>query len=468
MACEAGDKPLIAVIGAGISGLSAAYYLDKNGIDVKVFERENCVGGTMKTVHEKGFLIDTGPNSALDTTPLIGEMIAGAGLADEQTPANPASDNRYILRGGALHALPLHPWRFLRTPLFSARAKARLFMEPFIRPLSGGGGESVAAFVERRLGKEFLDYAINPFIAGVYAGNPRELSVAHAVPRVFQLEQKYGSLIKGAIRGRKERKKEKETSKHTARLFSFRGGMEVFPRGLLTELGEKVMTGVNISSISRSPENAKPFSILYEHNGSFGKLNVDGVYFGIPAYDLAPYVESFSPSTADVLRTIPYARVAMVFIGAEKRQCAHPLDGFGFLVPEIEKRNILGTIWSSSLFPNRAPENKIALTTFAGGARQPELLDYSDDRLIGMVLEDLRGILGFNGSPEVTLVRKWQKAIPQYVMGYEGILKALAAFEVENPGLYIGGNFRHGIAVGDCIKEAHNTAEKITAYFTRR
>ncbi len=468
MADAGGKGPLIAVIGAGISGLSTAYYLKKQGFEVVVLEKEGSVGGTMKTVRENGFLIDTGPNSALETVPLIGETLAEIGLGDEQVYENPVSDNRYILRGGRLHALPLHPLRFLKTPLFSVRAKLRLFMEPFISPLQAGKQESVASFVERRLGREFLEYAINPFIAGVYAGNPRQLSVAHAVPKVFQLEQRYGSLIKGAIRGRRELKERRETSKHTARLFSLLGGMEIFPRGLHKALGDCVHTGVTLSSVSRSTEGDRQFSVHYRENGSSLRLDADGIYFAVPAYDLAPYLEAFSPSISGVLRSIPYARVAMVFIGADRNQCAHALDGFGFLVPEIEKRNILGTIFSSSLFPNRAPENKIALTTFVGGARQPELLDLDDGRLAELVLRDLGDIIGFGGSPEITLVRKWQKAIPQYVMGYENILSALLQFEKEHPGFFIGGNFRHGIGVGDCIKDAHDSARKIKEYFTHR
>lgn len=460
--------PLIAVIGAGISGLSAAYCLKQKGCDIRVLEMEETVGGTMKTVVKDGFLIDIGPNSALETTPRIRELISTAGLEHEQVYANHLANNRYILRGGKLHALPLHPLRFLRSRLFSAGAKLRIFLEPFIKPLPEGKQETIAEFVERRLGREFLEYAINPFVAGVYAGNPRQLSVAHAVPKVYQLEQRYGSLIKGAIRGRRERKKRAETSKHTARLFSFKKGMEELPRALHAALGDAVITGAAILSVSRVQQNGMRFHILYKKNGTMHRMDADGVCFCIPSCNLAPYIGAYSTSLADILNSIPYARVAMVFIGAKKEHCRRALDGFGFLAPEIEKRSILGTIWSSTLFPGRAPEDSIALTTFIGGARQPELLDCRDDKLIDLTRRELRDIIGLQGEPKTVLVKKWLRAIPQYIMGYENVLSAIDDFEKQNPGIFIGGNFRRGIGIGDCIAEAYEMADRIQRFFERR
>ena len=467
MDAEHSKRPNVILIGAGITGLATAFCLRKAGIGVRVLEKRQAVGGTMRTIRQDGFLIDTGPNSALETTPLIRTMLSDLGISDEQVYANPIAINRYILRGGTLHPLPMNPLSFLRTRLFSTKAKLRLFLEPFIPPKAGDIEESVAEFVRRRIGKEFLDYAINPFIAGVYAGNPKNLSVVHAVKKVYALEQEYGSLIKGAILGSRKRKKSRNTSKHVAKLFSFKNGMEDYPTALQKALGDSVVTSASVRSIAKGEESGK-YSVSYLSGGEERQETADAVFLGIPAYDTADYIHSFSPELSTTLKGIPYARVAMVFIGASRDQCTHPLDGFGFLVPEIEQRKILGTIWSSSLFPNRAPEGQVALTTFVGGMRQPELLDTDDTQLINIVKKELGQLIGLNGEPSLTYVKRWEKAIPQYVMGHGRILAELNEFENKFSGLFIGGNFRHGIGVGDCIEQSYKMADRIQEHLKIR
>lgn len=459
-------KPLVTVIGGGISGLSTAFCLQQTGFKVLVLEKESQIGGTMRTVFENGYLIDKGPNSALDTTPLIRKLLTDIGIPGEQVYANPAADNRYVLRNGALHALPMSPLKFFKSGLFSAKAKLRLFLEPFIAPSRNDKEESVADFVMRRLGKEFLDYAINPFIAGVFAGNPRELSVSHAVPKVYALEQKYGSLIKGQIRGIKERKHRAETSKHTARLFSFQKGMQTFTNTLGQVLKDSIVTNATVTSINPDEKSRKQI-VSYSIEGQSKQISVDVVFLAIPSYDAASYIQPYSPELARMLKEIPYAPVAVVFFGARKDQCTHLLDGFGFLVPEVEKRKILGTIWSSSIFPNRAPEGHVALTTFVGGTRQPEMVDYDDKTLINIVKEELRELIGFRGDPAHTSISRWDQAIPQYVLGYGKMLAELEKFEKEHPGFFIGGNFRDGIGIGDCIKNAYRISETIKQYLNK-
>ena len=210
----------VIIVGAGITGLATAWWLHKSGADVVVLERDSAVGGTMKTVHTGGWLIETGPNSALETTPLLKKLSAEVGIENELIYANEAADNRYILRDGALHPLPMKPALFLKSKLWSLSGKLRLLKEPFIgRSLKE---ETIAEFVARRLGKEFLDYAINPFVAGVYAGNPEQLSVQAAFPKFYALEKNYGGLIKGQILGARERKKRAEKAKDRSRLFSYK------------------------------------------------------------------------------------------------------------------------------------------------------------------------------------------------------------------------------------------------------
>ncbi len=241
----------VVVIGGGISGLTVAFWLSRSGVDVTVLEAAPFAGGTMRTVETDGWLVETGPNSALETTPLFGQMFDALGITAERTYADASSNKRYVLRGGELHPIPMSPQAFLSTKLWTPGAKLRLLKEPFVG--RGVGEESIADFVRRRLGDEFLDYAINPFVAGVYAGNPEQLSVRHAFPKLYALEEKYGGLIKGMIRGARERKKRAETAKDRAKMFSFVRGMQTFPDAIGRSLGSRVRTSAPVTGISVDP-----------------------------------------------------------------------------------------------------------------------------------------------------------------------------------------------------------------------
>jgi oxygen-dependent protoporphyrinogen oxidase len=456
----------VAVIGAGVSGLATAFWLNRAGIDVCVFEREDAPGGTMRTIRDDGWLVETGPNSALETTPLFGELIEALALGDQHMYADPASNRRYILRGGALHALPMSPPAFLATRLWTLPAKLRLLKEPFVG--RAGHEESVAEFVSRRLGREFLDYAINPFVAGVYAGNPEELSVRAAFPKLYRLEEVHGGLIRGMIMGARERKRRAETAKDRAKMFAFRDGMEVFPAALCRALGDRVVLSARVDSVAPADAvrgEAPPAFRLRGHQGGREiHHTADVVVISTPAHAAAALMGELSPPTAGLLERIVYPPVAEVFLGYRVEQCPRPLDGFGFLVPARERRQILGTIWSSALFPGRAPAGHIALTTFVGGSRQPALLERDDAGLIQLVRDDLQAIMGVRGDPVVTRVARWARAIPQYTMGYQSILEGLERCEQHLPGLFFCGNFRGGIAVGDCLMSAEKVSGRIREY----
>ncbi|HEY6952299.1 MAG TPA: protoporphyrinogen oxidase, partial [Bacteroidota bacterium] len=279
-------RPSVVIIGGGISGLATAWWLHKASFDVVVLEREQELGGTMQTIHDRGWLIESGPNSALETTPLFKTLTADTGLAGEVVYANEIGNNRYILRGGKLHALPMSPGAFLKSHLWSTGGKLRLLKEPFIG--RADHEETIARFVERRLGREFLDYAINPFVAGVYAGNPEELSVRAAFPKLYALEERYGGLIKGQIRGRSERGKRAEKSKDRARMFAFSRGMQTFPQALGKALAKRVFTGTTVQRIS---ENRNTGSARFTVTGTRKHRNVmyraDAVISAIPSYSAA-------------------------------------------------------------------------------------------------------------------------------------------------------------------------------------
>jgi protoporphyrinogen/coproporphyrinogen III oxidase len=456
----------VLVIGGGVSGLCVAYWLHKQGIGVTLLEKDREVGGTMKTVHEDGFLVETGPNSALETTPLFKEIIADCGIEDEFVYANPAGANRYILKNGTLHRLPLDPLSFLATDLFSLRAKVRLLMEPFVG--RGKKEESIAEFVERRLGREFLDYAIDPFVAGVFAGRPEVLSVRAAFPKLYALEEKYGGLIKGMIRGSKERKARSEKAKDRAESFSFKSGMQVLPSALARRLGARIITDAKVMSIAPTQgthttdgSGTGRYAVTYLHDGSENTIEAHSVVLSVPAASASMLLKTISPATAAMLASIYYPPVASIFAAFQKSDILGPVDGFGFLVPSRERRQILGSLWSSSLFPGRAPDGTVAFTTFVGGGRQPDLVNRDEKELCDLALTELKNIMQITGNSVYLRVTRWQKAIPQYELGYLANVEALERCEQRFPGLYFCSNFKGGISVGDCVKSSRDTAHRI-------
>ena len=454
------QRPSVAIIGGGISGLATAWWLHKSGTNVTVLERNDEPGGTMRTVRDRGWLIETGPNSALETTPLFKTLFNDVGLADEVVYADDVGNNRYILRDGALHALPMTPPAFLKSKLWSLPGKLRLLGEPFIGRAENE--ETIAQFVERRLGREFLDYAINPFVAGVYAGNPEQLSVRAAFPKLYALEEKYGGLIKGQIRGRKERKKRAEQSKDRARMFAFRNGMQVFPEALAHAMAPHVQCGIRIRLIREIQKRGKrTYEISGTRKGKPFRVNADAVITAVPSYSTSKLLSSVDKALTTTLEKIYYPPVVEVFLGFKKSDVQRDLDGFGFLVPAREQRRILGTIWSSSLFPNRAPEGHVALTTFVGGSRQPELTEQNDEKIVETVTDELGAIMGVSGRPAYRRIARWERAIPQYNLGHLSIIGQLEQFERQHPGIFISGNFRGGISVGDCIINSEITAQRV-------
>ncbi|HUL43629.1 MAG TPA: protoporphyrinogen oxidase [Bacteroidota bacterium] len=459
-----GTEKHIVVVGGGISGLCAAYFLKKRGFRVTLFEKDATTGGTMKTILQHEWLIESGPNSALETTPLLRQICGELGILDQWVYADERSSKRYILRNGSLHPLPMGLGSFLSTPLWTIGGKLRLLKEPFIG--RARKEESVAEFVTRRLGKEFLDYAINPFVAGVYAGSPEKLSVQSAFPKLYALEEKYGGLIRGTIRSRGERKRRKETAKDRAKLFSFTRGMQTLPESLTRALGDAVQLSISVERITPMRAGERPqYFITTVRSSEKSTVEADAVVLSVPSFGAAPIIRPIDPETAASLDEVYYPPVAEVFLGYRREQIDHPLDGFGFLVPEVEGKNILGCLWSSSLFPHRAPESHVALTTFVGGSRRPDLVGADDSAMLETVLSELSETIGIRGNPDVVRIIRWDRAIPQYNVGYHRILSKLERFEQNFRGSFVCSNYRGGIAVGDCVMNAEKTAATVANYF---
>jgi len=452
------DKKIV-VIGAGISGLTSAYLLDKEGYDVTVLEEKDRVGGSIETIMEDGFLFDRGPNSALETTPIIAQLINELKLEDELVYANKEGNKRYILRNGELHALPMSPPAFIKSKLFSGKAKLRLLAEPFIGKSIDGYYQSIAEFVTRRLGSEFLDYAINPFVAGVYAGKPEELSVKSAFPKLYALEEEYGGLIIGSIRSMRKRKKREEQSKQSAKMLSFKNGMKVLPEAIAAHLGTRVKLSVKVISVRKTSEGK--YGVTYDDGDQKITLLTDVVLSTIPAYKAAEVFGHFDEELDKHLNEIYYPPVLVLYFVYDKKDVGQALDGFGFLIPSKEEKSFLGAIWSSVIFPNRSAETRASFTLFIGGSRDPGFVYDNENDVINRVRDEFESIMKINGKPVLISKRFWEKAIPQYKLGYVEHENYFDHFEKDNKGIFLSGNYRGGISVGDCIKNAELVAHKI-------
>lgn len=448
----------ITVLGAGISGLATAYWLKKDGYEIIILEKGSGPGGSMISCQEEDYLVDYGPNSGLETTPLISRLVEETGLKDEMIYANQEGNKRYILRNNELHALPTGPGAFFKTGLFSGSAKLRLMAEPFIGRSEDGYYQSVAQFVRRRLGQEFLDYAINPFVAGVFAGNPEELSVKSAFPKLYRLEEVYGGIFKGVIKGARERKKRAEQSKQSAKMFSFKKGMQSFPKALANRLSGNIIYEAEVKTVRKSETG---YIVDYIKNGSAASIECDGVLSTLPAYIAGTIFQQTDGALFNHFNAIYYPPVMVLYLAYRKEDIKRPLDGFGFLIPEKEKKSFLGAIWSSVIFPGRAPEDKAAFTLFVGGARSPQLFEMRKEELIDKVLQEFHEIMQIGTKPEFITEKTWQKAIPQYNIGYIEHEKYFAEFEAKHKGLFLSGNYRGGISVGDCVKNSEITAQRI-------
>jgi oxygen-dependent protoporphyrinogen oxidase len=451
----------IVVIGGGISGLAAAFGLKQRGATVEVLEAAPRAGGVIGTRRRHGALFELGPNSTLDTTPLINDMLDALGIRGERQDTSAVAATRFVVRGGKLVALPSSPATFFTTPAFSIGAKLRLLREPFIAPAPADADESIAAFTRRRLGTEFLDYAIDPFVSGVYAGDPEQISVPAAFPRLHALEQKYGSLIKGQIMGVRERKRNAEKAKNFAVSFSFRGGMQTLTDALARDVG-RIETGVRVRRIERNADGT--WTVAGARAGEPVIRRANAVVLAVPAYEAAKLARELFPAATKGLGAFEYAAIASAACGYRRADVTDPLAGFGFLVPKKEQRPILGTLFSSSMFDGRAPEGTVLLTTFIGGRRNPEMLARPDAKLAQIVHDELAALVGARAPPLWTEITRYAYAIPQYNLGHAARLRPVDDAERALPGLFFCASYRGGVSVGDCIKSAHAMADAATRF----
>jgi protoporphyrinogen/coproporphyrinogen III oxidase len=444
------------VIGGGIAGLTAAHSLHSKNKSILLLEASERLGGAIKTHRSNGFLVECGPNTVLDTLPEIGELVAAVGLSEQQIFAPDEAKKRFVVRGNIPIPLPTSPGAFIKTPLFSGRAKWRLLCEPFVRRSDPGVDESVATFTKRRLGDEFLDYAIDPFVSGVYAGRPDQLSVKEGFPKLAEVEQRYGSLILGQILGAKERRRRKEKSKTTARMFSFTNGLDALPNAIGSQMRDCIRTNSRAVGI-RSGQGV--WTVSYEdHAGELQSVRARIVLYAAGLQQVGS-LESLNCDT-NLLKEVTFPPLSVVALGFRASDVRHPLDGFGMLVPSCEKRYVLGALFCSTLFDERAPKDHILITAFVGGARAPELAAASEDELVERTVDDLRQLLGVTNRPVFQHITYWPKAIPQYNLGYGAVTSHLRELEKIYPGLLFAGNYLTGISVAESIRSGKVGADR--------
>lgn len=438
------------ILGAGITGLCVAHALHRRQKRVAVLESANQPGGAIQTTSSGGYLAEHGPNSLLVRDTRVASLLENVGLAkyDAQTASDEAK-KRYIVHEGVPHAMPGGPLGLLGTPLFSPGGKMRFALEPFVGRYrgreEGRGEESFADFVRRRLGPDMLASAAGPFVSGIYAGDPEKLSVRHAFPRLWNLEDRYGSFILGALALQFGGGKDPHRLA-PGRMLSFRSGMHAMPAAIAKSLPEKtVATGCRIENITQTDGGWR-----VEWSDASGPHHLDcrTLVCAVPHHRLGvlPLPGSVSSALAPVT-SLPSPPVTSLVLGFRREDVAHPLDGFGMLVKQSEGSPLLGVLFSSSMFGGRAPEGHVTLTCMMGGAIHPEHAENTDETVLG----ELRRLLGVTGTPTFRHRTAWEKAIPQYGLDYQNVLDALDCAEGGHPGLHFAGNYRGGISVGDCV-----------------
>jgi len=448
----------VAIIGAGITGLTAAFCLKRKGIPVTVYEAAARPGGVIQSVRKDGFLAESGPNTILETSPKISQLIGDLNLEGRRLYSSPDAEARFVVRGKRPMAMPGSPLGIFTSRLLSAKAKLALLREPFVPPRRDGGEESVADFVERRLNREILERLVDALVAGIYAGDPYNLSLQHALPKLARLEQKYGSLIKGQIRGARERRESGDVAKDRAPKFSFDEGLQVLPDTLAARLGKDVKLNAAVTYLA-------PTGPDWRVTTAAGHSEHSAVIYCGTAWRLAELQLSARASTdLSSFSAIRYAPVASVVLGFPRGDVAHPCRGFGMLIPKIEGFSILGTIFSSALFPNRAPASHVLLTSYIGGERSPGLASLPADELELLTCRDLGRLLGVKGDPVFRHTAVYPRAIPQYNVGYGKFKHLMNEIESKLHGLFFAGHFRDGVSLGDSILSGCNVAERLEGF----
>lgn len=464
----------VAILGGGLTGLAAAHRLcelsanQPAAMDITLFEAGTCFGGLVGTVERDGYLIDTGADSFITNKPGALQLCQRLGLSDRLQ----ATDARYrgalVLSRGKPQPVPegfqlLSPtamWPILRSPILSPWGKLRMGWEYFLPAQQSHGDESLASFVRRRFGTEALDRLVQPLVGGIYTSDPEQLSLAATMPRFLEMEREHGSLIRAAYATKPTATDDRTSSGARYGLFAgLRGGMQDLVAALIAAVTPRVtfQLGTRIQAVESSPTGAG-----YTITQSDGTQSVvDQVIVTLPPSRAAEVVQTLDVPLHHALRQIESASSAIVVTGHDLRRIAHPLKAFGLVIPHRERRQILAVSFSSRKFPNRAPEGKVLLRTFVGGALQPDLCDLDDEALVQLVRKELEATLGVTGDPEFSMVVRYPQAMPQYTLGHLDRVAEIERLAGQHLGFALAGNAYHGVGVPDAIHSGEQAAERI-------
>ena len=463
----------VIIVGGGISGLATAWLLRDKAIkaevelDLTLLEKEARVGGKIRSIREEGFLCEWGPNGFLDNKPQTLELCSSIGVNDRLRRSNDNARKRYIYSEGCLHRLPENGPAFLKSRLISWPGKLRLALEPtpFIALAPEGVDETLAAFGRRRLGREALDKLIAPMVSGIFAGDPETMSLQSCFPRIAELEREYGGLVRAMILLAKQKKRERAEGKTVSSaagpggvLTSFSEGIQFLTDALAASLGDMVRPSSPVAAVERA--HSSPYRLRCADGGEH---EADIVIIASPAFAVSGMLAGLDPAMTGVLGQIPYAPMTVVCFGYERERIDHPLDGFGYLIPKKEGRSILGTLWDSSMFENRAPRGKVLLRSMMGGACFPEYVRLGDDEVVTRVKTDLKAVMGIAADPSFVRIFRHEQAIPQYTVGHAKRLSALDDGLKGHPGLILTGNSYRGIGLNDCVAAAQRASDEALA-----
>ncbi|MFN3199027.1 MAG: protoporphyrinogen oxidase [Bradymonadia bacterium] len=449
----------VAVIGGGLSGLACAWNLRRAGVDVVVLESDDRVGGKIKTERAEGYHVEWGPNGFLSSRESMVRLAESLDLGDQLISAKAESEKRYVMRSGRLEAVPGGPGDLLSTSILSVKGAARLLAEPLIPKRSSRDDESVYDFARRRMGSEAA-VLMDAVVTGIYAGDPRRLSMKAAFPKIAQIESEHGSLLRGAAmmgvkKLRARRRGEGGPKKGRPKLTGFAGGMETLTGAMAHKLEDAIQVGRPVTGF-------KKVGRWRIEAGGGDPIEADAVVLATPTAAMARILAGVAPAAVAPLEAIPYAPAVVVGLGFPKAQMPGALDAFGYLVPSTEHRKILGGLFTSSIFPDRAPNGHVMTRSILGGARHPDLINLDDDALIHLVRGELSVALR-GPMPEPTFARviRWDSAIPQYVLGHQLRVSEVKSAVASLKGVYLAGNGLFGVGLPDCASRGEAVAEQI-------
>ena len=455
------------IVGAGISGLTTAFALRKAGIDARIVDGASRPGGLIQSVRRDGYLVECGPQSFSGNASLTSicrdlEILDRRILADSKAP-------RFVLINGALEKVPLGPG-LLVSPLTGGGTRTALFRDVFGRSEAPDSDESVASFIRRKFSPTLLDRLVGPFVSGIYAGDPEKLSLRAAFPILYEAEQTSGSVLRGLLKVMKARKaKRGPLPREKPTLQTFREGNDTLVRALAEKLGAYLSLEAEVISIrpldpGREPKTPRFRVGLHTPSGT-EFLETERLVLAVPTDRAGKLLAPLGRAFESQLRTVDYSGVAVVSLGYRKEDVGHPLDGFGFLVPRSSGLTVLGTVWNSSLFPGRAPGHHVLLTSFVGGATNPDATKQPADQLVALVHREIKPLMQLREGPVFSNVSVWPRALPQYNLGHTARMAEINNCRADFPGLYLTGNYLNGPAIGACVEQALKVADEIRVSF---